>query len=227
MQETKSILEPSVEDVATVVSILPIPLNEKKPGLIPGEYILNAVKNPHRETSILVVHRAKFPVYIDENRPSLIVPEPADRVCAAIVRDFKTSVSHYEPNVAEPGLFWTRGQVKSNQVEDQLVDELALARKLQDEWFKRLVAAADDDWERYHQRAMLSGIQKIACAVLKLERPWNLEAEATYNLQLVKCKFCQADVSPEAIVCMHCQGILNMDRYKAEFVSSKTISATP
>lgn len=217
----KSILEPSLEDVATVISILPIALREAKPGLIPGMYLIPAAKDPQKDVEVLVVHRAKFPVYIDENRPALIVPEPADRVCAAIVRDFKVSISHFESNVSEPGLFWARGIWTKAKVEAELVEELELARKLQNEWFARLVTSADDDWERYHQRAMMSGLQKIACVHLKLDRQWNLEAETNANLSLIKCKFCQADISANAIICMHCRGVLDVARYEKEFTIAK------
>jgi len=71
-------------DVSTVISLMPVPLIEHKPGLVPAEYILKAVRNPMKEIEVLNVFRARFPVYVDEHRPAIVVPEPSDRVAAAI-----------------------------------------------------------------------------------------------------------------------------------------------
>ena len=219
------------EDVSTIISILPVGIPnypEKKPGLIPGEYTIPLVKDPNKEVAVLHVARAAFPVYIDENRPSLIVPEPSDRVCASIVRDYVTTLAGYEPGIAEPGLAWVRGPVKVVEIEKQMVTELQTMRELQAAWFKNLVAQADDDWGRYHMRRMISNLQKIAARHLNLDRDWNIdiEIERQSDIDMTPCKFCRSAVHHEAIVCPHCQGILNMKRYQTEFVSAGSMHAT-
>jgi uncharacterized CHY-type Zn-finger protein len=218
-------MAPSFRDVSTVISLLPVTLRETKPGLNPSNYTIVGVKDPKKDVSTLLIARATFPVYIDENRPALIVPEPSDRVAEALCRDYKVSVSHFEPQVAEPGLFWVKDEVKEYELikgtaPKEVMEELEHYRHLQLEWFRRLVTAADDDWSQYKMRKMISDIQRKAAEILGLEREWNLHGEIREALSV--CKFCFNQVNPDAIVCGSCQGILNMDRYKKEFVKAGT-----
>jgi len=204
-------------DISTVVSILPVKIDESKPGLLPTQYIIPAVLDPRKDVNTLLVARARFPVYLDENRPALIVPAPSDVVADSICRDYKVSMSEYVPGVAEPGLFWLRGSLTVKDIETTHKDELSRARELQIAWFHKLVETADDDWGKYKMRRMVSSIQRQACNVLKLDREWNTEKESNFNLSLKPCPFCRADVHPEAIICTHCRGIINMERYKTEY----------
>jgi predicted hydrocarbon binding protein len=214
-----------IRDVSTVISILPIAIWERKPGLIPGEYRIPAVKDPRRDMNLLLVERAQFPVYIDENRPSLVVPEPSDKVCASIVRDFSIGIQGYEPDIAEPGLTWVPGEVTKLEIEAKMSEALADLRAKQEKWFSNLVEQADDDWGKYHMRRMISHLQRVACQILNLEREWNIarEIEKQSDIDMTPCKFCRAMVHHEAIVCQFCQGILNLSRYKAEYVSAATL----
>jgi hypothetical protein len=205
-----------VEDISSVISILPVTLREKKPGLIPGEYIIPGVKDPNKECSVLLVSRARFPVYIDENRPALVVPEPSDRVAAAICRDFVVSIDGYSVGVAEPGLFWASGVYEKETAQDILVEEFGIARKLQLEWFKALISIADDNWSQYQTRKMISGLQRLVCSILGLEREWNLDIEVD-KANTMTCKFCRAMIHPDSVMCMHCRGILNMEKFKMEY----------
>jgi hypothetical protein len=224
------------EDVSTVVSLLPVKIMERKPGLIPGFFALPAVADPRTDIEVLLVQRAFFPVYIDENRPSLIVPEPSDRVCAAIVRDYKVGLTCYDPDVAEPGLFWSPGKFTKAQALTELGPAIDQARDLQDMWFQRLVEQADDYWQKYHARRMVSSLQRRACAYLGLQRDWNIvdELAAQIDVDLGPCKFCRSMIHREAFVCPMCSGIL--DRAKARdagyitaemLVSSAKVTTAP
>lgn len=204
-------------DISTVVSILPVKIDESKPGLLPAQYIIPGVANPFEDVEVLHVLRARFPVYLDENRPALIVPAPSDTVADSICRDYKVSMSQYEPGVAEPGLFWVRGLVSHKDAPFTLVNELLRAREMQLEWFKRLIGEADDDWGKYHMRRMISTVQRLAASALKMDKEWNQDREIERNLALRPCKFCRADIHAEAIICQFCRGIQDMARYDAEF----------
>jgi hypothetical protein len=216
-QDLNRAFDPNQADVSTVISLLPVLVDESKPGLLPGQYIIPAVADPLHDVEVLHIYRARFPVYLDENRPALIVPAPSDTVADSFCRDYKTSMSEYQPGIAEPGLFWVRGKISRQEVKTLLAKELEEARAMQIAWFKKLVEAADDDWGKYHIRRMISTIQRLAASILKLEKEWNQEREVAINLMMVPCKFCRADVHPEAIICQYCRGILNMARYDAEY----------
>lgn len=216
-------------DVSTIISMLPIEITETKPGLIPSTFIVPAPKDPMKDVEVLVVGRGKFPIYIDENRPSLIVPEPSDRVCAAIVRDYKIAVSGYDPGKAEPGLFFVPGKMLTKEMAKiSYAAEIESTRAIQVEWFKNLVSLADDDWSKYHARRMVSSLQKIACKILGLNREWNIdiEIEKQLDLDMTPCKFCRNPVHREAIICGSCQGILDVERYNKEFVSARTFTSS-
>jgi hypothetical protein len=216
------------EDISTIISLLPVHVSERKPGLIPGFFEIPPVKNPHEDVEILQVRRARFAVYIDENRPALIVPEPSDRVCASIVRDYKVAMPGYSADVSEPGLFWVPGDYSAEAIKKQFNPQLINARKLQDQWFIKLVELADDDWQQYHSRRMVSGLQRKACEMLGLTRDWNIviDLERQLDLDMTPCKFCRGPVHRDAIVCQHCTGVLNVERYQKEFVSAGSVTTT-
>jgi hypothetical protein len=217
-------LPSNFEDSCTIISVVPVPIHEKKPGLLPGEYIIPAVQKPMEDVELLHVVRGKFPVYIDENRPALIVPEPSDRICASIIRDYTTAIAGYEPGKAEPGLTFMRGALSKEEALDQK-PLLKQIRTLQNNWFKNLVALADDDWSKFRMRRMIPGLAKVACSQLGLTREWNLDVEIAQidALNLTHCKFCRSQIHQEALVCPNCQGILNPARYEKEFISARTI----
>lgn len=213
---------PEFQDVSTVISMVPVAINENKPGLVPGAYHIPAVTDPMKNFNILHIARAKFAVYIDEARPALIVPEPSDRVAASICRDLKISWGHYVPDQSEPGLFWLQGLWTKKSLESgndpSIEDMFERARALQMEWFKKLVDEADDYWNRHHARRMVSDLQRAAAKALGLKKDWDIVN--AINTALSVCKFCRGEVHPDAIVCKHCEGILNMARYEKEFVKA-------
>lgn len=216
-------------DVSTVISLLPIPLIETKPGLQPAEYIIRAVKNPMKDIETLHIFRAKFPVYIDEYRPAIVVPEPSDKVAASICRDYKVTVSHYEPDVAEPGLFWVSGKHRAEEilagVEPRITKGVERARELQIEWFKRLVTEADDQWGKFKMRRMISDIERLAAVTLGLEKEWNIDTLVSRALTV--CKFCRSQINNEAIICPQCHGILDIERAKREFLTISQLNQGP
>lgn len=216
-------------DVCTVLSIFPLALRETKPGLFPHSFNLRACDDPQEKVTTLIVHRAKFSVYIDESRPALIVPEPADIVAESICHDYKVSVIFYEPNISEPGLIWVHGGYSDSEAlaDAAIRVKLSDAREKQNTWFSRLVSAADDDWGRFHARKMISDLQRLAARNLNLDREWDIEQEIAKEHRPIPCKFCRADVHPDSIICMHCRGILNMERFRSEYVSADAALTPP
>jgi len=211
----------TTRDISTVISILPIRLDEYKP-LIPTHYYIPACKDTNNGAETLMIERGSFRVYIDENRPALIIPEPSDVIANAICRDFKVSSQFNQPGEAEPGLFWVRGGYDKKEVlsSNELKPSLVRAREMQNEWFTRLIKEADDSWSRNRMRKEISDLQRLAVKSLALKRDWDIDLEISSAVHFIKCKFCRADVHPEAVICMHCRGVLNMERFKSEFVSA-------
>jgi len=210
------------KDVSTVISMVPVAINENKPGLIPAAYHIPACLRPLNDFNILVVERAKFGVYIDENRPALIVPEPSDRVAESICRDLKVSWGHYVPDQSEPGLFWVHGEHTKTGLAraPEFMDRYERALRLQRVWLEKLVEEGDDYWAKHRARRMISDLQRAAATALGLKKEWDLKNEVATSLSV--CKFCRGEVHPEAVICKHCTGILNVERYEKEFVKATT-----
>ena len=90
--------------------------------------------------------------------------------------------------------------------------EIAKARARQKAWFIRLVAIADDDWQRYGQHKFISDTQRYAGRTLNLERPWLILQQVESSLSV--CPACQVQVHPKAVICSHCRFVLNPVEYK-------------
>jgi hypothetical protein len=208
-------------DICTVVSLLPYPLCEEKPGLVPGTF-----KIPYTEPgdfTLLTVERCTHAVYLDSNRPRLIVPDPSDLVARSIAYDHKTAMICYEAGVAEPGIDWVWGEYTDKRVfKNEHQEKLAGLFSLQNAWFMRLLEMADDDWAKYRQHKFITNLQRTAARVLgQVEREWMLQQRVEEALS--KCKFCFTQVHPQACICSSCHGILDMERYKTEFLGAGTI----
>lgn len=212
-------------DISTVVSILPYPLWEKKPGLVPGDFRI-----PYTEPgdfTLFNVERCQHSVYLDENRPRLVVPDPSDLVARSIAEDHKTAMVCYEGGVAEPGISWVWGEYLNNANGKQafLQTHRALLSEMQDkqvEWYKRLLLMADDDWARYKQHKFITNLQRTAAGVLgQTNREWMIEHKIEEALS--KCKFCFVQVHPQACICPSCHGIIDEERYKKEFLNAGMI----
>src|SRR2546422_642883 len=70
---------------STLVSIVPFPIIEFKPGIYPGKFEIGASKNGVPE--ILVIGDSIYHVEIDENR-KITVDCPSEKLAASIVEDY-------------------------------------------------------------------------------------------------------------------------------------------
>ncbi len=96
--------------------------------------------------------------------------------------------------------------------------ELAQARAKLEEFYKRLVYVADQEWERTHNYMMISDVQRRAARWLGVEKDWAYDPKP-----MVDCPACGSKVKPGVAVCRACGAVL--DREKAlEFGLAKTFS---
>lgn len=214
--------QPRSNDISTIVSLLPYPLVENKPGLVPPTFRI-PYTNPG-DFTLVNVERCTHTVYLDENRPRLVVPDPSDVVANSIVEDHKRAMVCYEHGIAEPGLGWVWGEYLDTPDGKKgfVAVHSALLREItekQIEWYKRLLAMADDDWSQYRRHKFITGLQRTAASVLGItDREWLLEHRI--EEALMKCKLCFSQVHPEACICPVCHGILDMERYKKEYLGA-------
>jgi hypothetical protein len=86
--------------------------------------------------------------------------------------------------------------------------ELAEARSRLDEFHRKLVAAADLEWERSHNPMFITDLERRAARELRLEKPWLYDPKP-----LAECPVCAERIKPGVAVCRSCGAIL--DREKA------------
>jgi hypothetical protein len=86
--------------------------------------------------------------------------------------------------------------------------ELADARRRLEEFQRRLVAAADLEWERTKNPMFITDLERRAARHLGLEKPWLYDAKP-----LADCPLCAEKIKPGVAVCRSCGAIL--DREKA------------
>jgi hypothetical protein len=85
--------------------------------------------------------------------------------------------------------------------------ELADARQRLEEFQRRLVAAADLEWERTKNPMFITDLERRAARQLGLEKPWLYDAKP-----LADCPVCGEKIKPGVAVCRSCGAILDRDR---------------
>jgi hypothetical protein len=199
-------------DTASLVSIVPCTIREQKP-LLPAEFYLD--KGSVEKPFILHIGKGISDIYVGEgrgqmgpNRSVVRVPVDADVIANAVVVDWMEAQYGIILPDAVPGFFWVPGHVAVKDV----TAEIKVAEVKQLNWFKQLVHIADDDWNKYRQHKTISDIQRYSCNFLKLERPWLVDNEIV--LAMSECPACFEKVHPRAVICSHCQHILDAERHK-------------
>lgn len=85
--------------------------------------------------------------------------------------------------------------------------ELDEARRKLDEFHRRLVAAADPEWERSHNPMFITDLERRAARELKLEKPWLYDPKPA-----TECPECAERIKPGVAVCKACGAILDKEK---------------
>lgn len=200
----------------TIVSIFPFTINEDKPGIIPRFYHIPACK----DGDIELFHVEPGCMYIElVDRPEkLRVDVSAPTIAQSLVRDFVSSQLSYDEHSA-PGMFILSGRYTDKaQVKKEFGKEIETARSKQNNWFRKLVYLADDDWSKYHQHRLISNLQRIAAKMLGLEREWLVEVTPPKSCPACGSKLPNFDVA----ICSNCGCIIDETKAKAfKFATTK------
>jgi hypothetical protein len=196
---------------ATVVSIVPFPISEAKPGIYPGYFNLPASKD--EEPVVLAIGNSKCYIPRLEGQKPIEARLPAEEIAAAIVNDFIHAHLGTDEG-AHPGLFWLEGNVSSTDVLVKHAEKLAAASQAQKNWFVNLVKIADDDWVKGNKKHIfISDIQRIAAKSLGLEREWIIKIPEKV-IKLMACPACTTQINSEAVICPSCRAVINAKKYK-------------
>jgi hypothetical protein len=86
-------------------------------------------------------------------------------------------------------------------------EELSDARRRLEEFQRRLVAAADLEWERTKNPMFITDLERRAARQLGLEKPWLYDPKP-----LADCPVCAEKIKPGVAVCKSCGAILDPEK---------------
>ena len=195
----------------TVISLVPVLINEEKPGLFPPRFIIP--ESDGQVPQVLHVFSATHYVYLDEARGMLQVKDPSDVVAKAIVNDFCTSQLGISDTVG-PALWWVDEHMTPEDVVERQFQKIQEMKVRQHAWFVNLAKMADDDWTRYHKHVVISDFQRKIANMLGLnpdDHEWMMPL-AMQEGKTNPCPYCGSAVPIGAVICQICNQIVDYKR---------------
>lgn len=193
--------------IATLVSAVPFPIDEFKPGLTPDRYKLDPAENG--ALSLLYVRDSCWWLRPDSERPPIRIPVLGEDLAGSIVNDYINSQLELEPD-ARPALFWIPGKKSAEEI--RVVHQAELKKNLENQtrWFKILIIKADNDWAKLKNHRAVTDMSRYAAKALGIQRDWAVEPE---TLQIgaggKECPACTSTINERAAICPICKCILD------------------
>lgn len=191
-------------DKATIVSIFPIEVEEKKHTLSPGQFKIppGSMENP----SVLVVGPSSWWREIDPEQPLLEIPVASIIIADSVVRDYCVGLIACNMGNCMPGLFYIPGEWNALNVKLEHSRLLESANMKQRNWYEELVKLADIAWARTNANPLAVNelMKKAAHELGHDDREWIKSYHAT---NLVRCFACGTMKDPLYPVCPACRAI--------------------
>jgi hypothetical protein len=199
------------DDKATIVSIYPVKIIERKPGLFPGVFTVEP--GYANAPSILVVGPShwELPLYQDNRAVEMTVS--AIRVARSIVDDYTKSVFAYA-NDSMPGLFALKDAHTADDILKNYQKDILEAAKKQKSWYEKIIKSADVMWARTDGNPLaIPNDARLAAEQLGLAdgKAWMQDFK---TLQMVDCPACGSPRKGNFPVCSNCRTILDPKKYK-------------
>jgi len=201
----------------TVVSLLPYSITENKPLLLPSEFVIPGADSKLGFAILHVreaIHWIPNPM-VDEGKPGSSIKQTTSPAVLAesIVKDFCGSQLCLGDD-ARPGMFYLEGIYSPDEVQEMAKEQLAEARRLQNNWYRNLARMADADWQQNKNIRAVSDIQRFAAKAIGHKAEWVNYIPENMPV-LMKCQYCMVDVNPEVVKCPNCKEVINKEKYNA------------
>src|SRR5258706_12800867 len=194
----------------TIISFCPYAIEEKRPSVVPYQY--NLAASDGNTPAVLVIDNAITTLDQVLRPEALLVPIPSEQLAEDLVTNHVKAQVEYAED-AQPALFWLPGALTAKEVLQQHKETVSFYINKQVAWFRRLVKAADDNWNKNKQRRFISDKYIIAAEKLGLKREWaelsNLTSEAVSTIKLIPCPYCTYQILEAAIICINCKQVVN------------------
>lgn len=191
-------------DKATIVSIYPREIDEKKPTIQPGRFTIKP--GSYDTPSLLPVGPSSWWREVDEDQPLLEIPVSSVQIADSVVKDYCNGLLGYSPDSASPGLFYVPGDITVKTIKEQYKTELDKALTRQRAWYSILMRLADSLWARSNGNPLaISDDMRMAARELgQTTKDWMSDFRM---VDMVRCKACGALKNPEYPVCGTCRNV--------------------
>lgn len=207
----------NTDDMSSVISIVPVDIDEFKPGLYPGHFKIPKCLDVNKPEILHVTGSVQM-FQIAGQRNPLPVETISITIARAIVNDYCSS----QLVQGNPGITFMFGRISVSEIlskHKKILDELISAQK---EWFINLVKLADNDWQHYKHHRVISETSRFAARALGfLDREWLIDLYTTGST--TKCRWCEQVISKTQVICHHCRGV--QDNEKAISMGLKIVAA--
>lgn len=206
-------------DKCTVVSIYPREIDENKPTISPGRFIIKpgTFDNP----SILVVGPSSWWREVDLEQPLIEIPNSSIQVAESIVKDYCNGLFACNMDNAMPGLFFIPGEHTVMNIQKDYKGALIKARDNQNRWYEELIRLADAFWSRTNGNPLcISDDMRLAAREMaRFNKDWMTDHQA---FEMVRCVACGALRNPKFPICGSCHLVVDK-----ELAKSLGIETTP
>jgi hypothetical protein len=191
-------------DRATVVSIYPKEIDEKKVTIEPGRFIIPAgsFDNP----AVLVVGPSSWWRDIDAEQQLIEIPVSSIQIADSIVKDYCNGVLGCDMGSKMPGLFFIPGEIDSKTVKLKYSDAVNKAAAKQKNLYMELVHLADMLWATSNGNPRtINEDMRIAARELNLNnKDWLKDFQMA---AMERCFACGSLKNPDYPVCASCRAI--------------------
>lgn len=207
-------------DKATIVSIFPREIDEFKPTISPGRFIIPP--GSYESPSILVVGSSSWWREIDEGQPLLEIPVSSIQVADSVVKDYCSGLLACDMANSMPGLFYVPGEHAVSNIIKSYKHELDAADKRQKNWYAALIRLADALWARSNGNPLaICDLMRLAAQQMgQTSKDWMKEI---HMVEVTRCKACGSLRNPDFPVCPTCKAVV--DPVKAKELGLSFVTA--
>ncbi len=196
---------PNPMDKCTIVSIFPQLIDEKKPTIQPGHFIIEpgSLEKP----AILVIGPSSWWREVDEGQDQLEIPTSSVNIADSIVKDYCSGLLECNMSDRMPGLFFVPGVFTVETIIKEKKALLINANANQIRWFEALIKLADSLWARSNGNPLaIDDRMRMAARMMQKDKPWIKDFEM---IEMVNCTACGALRNPRYPVCNSCNRIVD------------------
>lgn len=200
-------------DKSTIVSIFPKRIEEVKPTIQPGRFIIEP--GSYDKPALLTIGSSSWWKEMEPGQPLLEIPCSSIDIANSIVRDYCNGILGYNGEESMPGLFHVPGALTIDVIKKEYKHLLDAAVVKQRNWYSILVKRADIDWARSNGSPLtISPDMKLAAKELNLDadKEWTKD---TQTMEKVRCKACGSLMNPLYPVCAVCKSVNDTVKAKA------------